>query len=41
MNQVLEQRVRERTAELEAEAERRVEAESRLTKRRKWRPSAS
>ena len=30
MNQVLEQRVRERTAELEAEAARRAEAESRL-----------
>jgi len=35
MNQVLEQRVRERTAELEAEAERRAEAEARLAQSQK------
>jgi signal transduction histidine kinase len=35
MNQVLEQRVRERTAELEAEAKRRAEAESRLSQAQK------
>jgi len=35
MNQVLEQRVRERTAELEAEAQRRAEAESRLSQSQK------
>ena len=35
MNQVLEQRVRDRTAELEAEAARRVEAESRLSQAQK------
>src|SRR4030095_3828198 len=35
MNQVLEQRVRERTAELEAEAARRVEAEARLNQAQK------
>ncbi len=35
MNQVLERRVRDRTAELEAEAARRVEAESRLNQSQK------
>ena len=35
MNQELEQRVRERTAELEAEAKRRAEAESRLSQAQK------
>jgi len=35
MNQVLEQRVRERTAELEAEAARRAEAESHLSQSQK------
>ena len=35
MNQVLERRVRDRTAELEAEAARRVEAESRLNQAQK------
>jgi len=35
MNQVLEQRVRDRTADLEAEAARRIEAESRLNQAQK------
>ena len=35
MNQVLEQRVRDRTADLEAEAARRAEAESRLSQSQK------
>ena len=42
MNQVLEQRVRERTAELEAEAQRaRRSRKSRCTRRRRWKRSAS
>ena len=41
MNQVLEQRVRDRTAELEAEAARRPRPRRDCIRRRRWRPSAS